>query len=122
MSRNIRSEDHRENCSRSINDKYAQNVVEIVLENSKLSRSKTILLSLWGILTEINVAINNYQKAFDYQSEAIVLKDGLDSQKIKNEFICTDFKRMRNEKSKLELHNQVIATRFLTYNSALYNM
>jgi two-component system sensor histidine kinase/response regulator len=110
------------NYLRLKNYKEAQNAAQNALENAKLINSKTISLSILGILTEINAANNNYKKAFDYQSEAIALNDSLDIQKIKNEFIFADFKRIQNEKSKLELNNKVIATRNLTYRRALYGI
>lgn len=98
----------------------AQKTAEEAYRDAKAIQSKGLTIDALDILIQIQKEISNYKKAFEYQSEAMVLNDSLDLQKVKNDIIFTDFESMRKENATLEKSKQVIVTRNLTYKRALY--
>lgn len=98
----------------------AQNTANIAHKTATEVNSKGLTVNTLEVLIEVNEFRKNYKKAFEYQQAINVLKDSLDVEKIKNDFIYTDFKRMRTENSDLENTNEVISTKNLTYKKAIY--
>jgi signal transduction histidine kinase len=98
----------------------AEDTAKLAYQMGKQIKSKGLALNALDILVAIQEETADFKQAFEYQSQAIILNDSLDLQKIKNEFIFADFNRIQKENSVLEKSNEVIAMRNLTYKRALY--
>jgi signal transduction histidine kinase len=100
--------------------KEAEKNAREALENAKLMTSKGIQVLSLELLIDIATESKNYKKAYDYQSEIIIARDSLNVEKIKNDLVYTDFKRIRDQNSTLEKSNEVISTKNLSYKRAIY--
>ena len=104
-----------------LNDfKKAEEHALLALENAEVMKSKGIKVLCLGLLIEISGKNKNYKKAFDYQTDQIAVEDSLDLEKAKNEFIYTDFKRIRTDNEILEKDNETISSKNLRYKTAIY--
>ena len=86
---------------------------------AKEVKSIGLEVKILSVLIAIEKKSENFKEGFLYQSELIVLKDSLDIEKKKNEFIYLDFQRIRNENSSLEKNNEVILSKNLIYKKAI---
>lgn len=98
----------------------ANQMAELGYKNAVRASSKGLRLNALDILITLEKEAKNYKKAFDYQSEAVILQDSLNLEKVKKEFIFADFKRMRTENTDLETTNEIISSKNLTYKRAIY--
>lgn len=98
----------------------AEDLANEALKNAKLMKSKGIGVMSLQLLIDINTQRKNYKKAFEYQSQNIALEDSLNIEKAKNEFIFTDFQRIRSENTTLEKSNEVISTKNVSYKRVIY--
>lgn len=98
----------------------ALKIAQLAYENAKAVQSKGVTIQALEELIAIQKARKEYKKAFDYQSEVISIKDSLDLEKVKNEFIFSDFQRIRTENTTLEKDNEVILTKNLSYQKVIY--
>jgi len=108
------------NYLRLKNYKKAEENAKLALENSKIIKSKGLGVLSLELLVKINKESGNYKNAFDYQNQMMVLGDSLNVEKIKNDFIYTDFQRIRSENSTLENTNELISIKNLSYERAIY--
>jgi signal transduction histidine kinase/uncharacterized protein HemY len=102
------------------NYKKAEENSKSALENAKLIKSKGLGVMTLALLIKINKESGNYKNAFEYQNQAIALGDSLNIEKAKNDFIFTDFQRIRSENSNLENTNELISSKNLSYERAIY--
>lgn len=98
----------------------ANQTAQLAYKKAQLANSKGLRLNALDILIDLQKKASNFKKAFEYQSEAVILQDSLNLKKVKKEFIFADFQRMRNENNDLETTNEIISSKNLTYKRAIY--
>ena len=98
----------------------ALETAKLAVQKSKEVQSKGLTINALRVLIDVEKTLGSYKNALNAQSEVLVLRDSLNLEKIKNDFIYTDFQRIRSENTSLEKNNEVISTKNLTYKRAIY--
>ena len=104
------------------NFKKAEEKGKLALENSISIKAKEISISALKLLIEISKENREYDKAREFESQVNAYTDSLDLEKIKNDFIYTDFQRMKTDNDTLEKSNEIILSKNLNYKKVIFTI